>query len=436
MMLVRNAARRHIAQLQSTDRAAIFTTSGQDNLDFTDDRARLQDDLLRLLPRPRRETSGAQCPNMTYYLADLIVHKQDPNAIGAATEDVLACQFENDTTFLRAAQAVVSSAAEAELNIGDAETRLSLGALKETIRRMSVMPGQRTIVLASPGFFVPEQQMELQQVMDEALQAGIVINSLDARGVYVPTAGLDASRRIDAPGSVVAIETLNESAAAATDSDVLAELADATGGIFFHNKNDLDEGFRRTGAVPESYYVLAFTPQNLKLDGKFHKLEVKLEQLKGVSIQARKGYFAPTHTADEKEQAKSDIEDALFSQEDSHDLPVRLNTQFFKVGEDQAKLAVLAHIEVKQLRYDKADGRNRGSLTVVSALFDRNGRFISAIQKNVEMRWKDETLESKLSSGITLRSSFDVKPGAYLVRLVVRDSRGELAAESGAVEIP
>jgi hypothetical protein len=52
------------------------------------------------------------------------------------------------------------------------------------------------------------------------------------------------------------------------------------------------------------------------------------------------------------------------------------------------------------------------------------------------MHWKDETLEHKLGSGITLKSSFDVKPGAYLVRLVVRDSEGQsMSAENGSVEI-
>jgi hypothetical protein len=52
------------------------------------------------------------------------------------------------------------------------------------------------------------------------------------------------------------------------------------------------------------------------------------------------------------------------------------------------------------------------------------------------MHWKDQTLEHKLDSGITLKTSFDVKPGSYLVRLVVRDSEGQsMSAENGSVEI-
>ena len=58
------------------------------------------------------------------------------------------------------------------------------------------------------------------------------------------------------------------------------------------------------------------------------------------------------------------------------------------------------------------------------------------MEKTVTMHWKDDTLEHKLGSGITLKTSFDVKPGSYMVRLVVRDAEGQLmSAENGTVEI-
>jgi hypothetical protein len=97
---------------------------------------------------------------------------------------------------------------------------------------------------------------------------------------------------------------------------------------------------------------------------------------------------------------------------------------------------VLVHVDVKQIHFRKEEGRNRNDLTIVSGLFDRNGRFITGSEKILEMRLKDDTLANRLGSGITVKSSFDVKPGSYLVRLVVRDAEGQLAATNGAVEIP
>jgi hypothetical protein len=95
-------------------------------------------------------------------------------------------------------------------------------------------------------------------------------------------------------------------------------------------------------------------------------------------------------------------------------------------------------VDLKQILLRKDNGRNRNDVTVVSALFDNNGNFVSGWQKIVQLRLLDETVERlKQAPPIRVSSSFDVKPGSYLIRLVVRDSEGKLmATENGAVEIP
>ena len=306
--------------------------------------------------------------------------------------------------------------------------------LKDVVRRIAAMPGQRSILIVSPGFYNPEQLQEQTEVAERALHSYVTINALDARGLY--TVMLDASTN-RTPTSTIASDMLQlQQAEAVADGDVLSDLAYATGGTFFHNNNDLDKGFQQLDTPPEYSYLLAFSPQNLKFDGRFHNLKVKVTGPQKLSVQARKGYYAPKQAVGAAEQAKQQIQDEVFSQEELHDLPVELHTQFFKTSDDDAKLSVLVRLDVRHLHYRKADGRNNNSLTVVSALFDRNGNFVSGTQKVLQMRWKDETLDSKLASGVTLKSSFDVKPGSYLVRLVVRDDEGQLAAQNGAIEIP
>jgi hypothetical protein len=98
---------------------------------------------------------------------------------------------------------------------------------------------------------------------------------------------------------------------------------------------------------------------------------------------------------------------------------------------------VLARVNVKNLRFRKADGRNNDNLTVLSGLFDRNGNYITGTQKVVELHLLDPTLDKLLNSGISVRTNFDVAPGSYVVRLVVRDSEGQtMAARNGVVDIP
>jgi ribosomal protein L14E/L6E/L27E len=214
-------------------------------------------------------------------------------------------------------------------------------------------------------------------------------------------------------------------------------LADGTGGTFFHNRNDIDEGLREAAAAPAMSYLLGFSPQNLKINGAYHTLKVTLTGKQKLNIQARHGYYAPRTIKDPTEAAKEEIQEALFSQDEISDLPVQLQTQFFKKDESQARLAVLTHVDVKGIRFRKANGRNRDDLTVATAIFDENGNFVTGGEKIVEMKLLDKTVERLSRSGFTLKSSFDVKPGTYLVRMVVRDAEGsQMAARNGAVSIP
>lgn len=431
----REAAEKSLKTLRPTDRAAIFTISGQNNLDFTDDQVKLRDAMERIIPRPLVGNRASDCPKMTYYIADLIQNKNDPHALAAVTADVLDCQFNNDPRMQAMAQSVAQTAAAQGVLSGEAETHLALTSLKDVVRRVSAVPGQRCVVLVSPGFITPQQEYDIDNLIDRAMHANITISALDARGLYVVMPGGDINERISRNTQVAGIEGLYQLSSASADADVMAELADATGGIFFHNSNDLEEGFRRVSSTPEYYYVLAFSPQNLKLDGRFHKLKVTLKNPEKSSIQARRGYFAPKQVDGPEQQAKQEIEDALFSQEELHDLPVALHTQFFKPSDTEAKLTVLAHVDVKQLHFQKAEGRNNSNLTIVAGIFDRNGNLVVGNKKVLQMRLKDETLV-KMEPGLNVKSNFDVKPGSYLVRLVVRDAEGQIAAENGAIQIP
>jgi len=469
---VRDAAQRHFKTLQATDRASVFTTSGKTMLDFTEDRTKLQDALLHVTPYLATSAENNPCPDISYYMADLIVNKHDAEATRVATQDYLNCSQSTPSSYTvlsvgtqapvaqKLAPQLVSSTAQQVLSKGDMATQVSLGVVKYVVNRISRMPGQRNVVLISPGFLTPQMDYAYSDIIDRAVQSQVIINSLDARGLFAFIPGGDASKRgktidsaptvgdprsrgaaNDPEGAVVTdsgvLESQYEARSASAQADILSSLADGTGGTFFHNSNDFDEGFRRVAEAPAYSYALGFAPQNLKQDGSFHSLKVTLKNSKDITLQARRGYFAPKGFANPEEQAKQEMEDALFSQDEMHGLPVELHTQFFKSSDDDAKLTVLAYVDLKRLRFHRADGRNENVLTCSSAVFNRNGNYLQGMQKIVTMHLKDETLQHELASGMTLKTSFDVKPGSYLVRLVVRDAEGQLmSAESGAVEIP
>ena len=77
----------------------------------------------------------------------------------------------------------------------------------------------------------------------------------------------------------------------AANADVMEELADGTGGTFYHNSNDLEAGFRTLITRPDCTYLLAFSTANTK-PGAHHTLKVKVNE-PGLTVQARRGYSTP-----------------------------------------------------------------------------------------------------------------------------------------------
>jgi len=435
--VVRDAATRLFGALAPSDRVAMFSASGQFQLKFTADREQLAKSLYSIVPHPTTGAGFHDCPEITYYQADLIQNKHDSQALAIAAEDAVQCAFNGDETKVSQAAIMAQGAATRSLALGDQETEYAYRHVEEAIRQLSSMPGQRVMVFVSPGFIPSTLWAETSDLIDRASRAGIVINTLDARGLYTPDVLGDIADPPRDSARTAGFKTSYRVEAQMAQNQVLQQFAYGTGGTFFHNRNDLDEGLREAIAAPPLSYVLGFSPQNLKVDGHFHGLKVALTSKQKYSIQARNGYYAPKSIPNPVEAARQEIREAIFSQEELHDVPVDVQTQFFKKDATSARLSVLTHFDIKGIHFRKAEGRNADILTIATAIFDDNGNFVAGGEKTVQMRLLDTTYNRLSRSGLTLKSSYDVKPGSYMVRLVVRDGEGsQMAAHNGAVVIP
>lgn len=448
-MRVKLAAMKYITSgLLPGDQVGVFTSSERVEQDFTDDQAKIGAAISQVISRPIVSNPEDSCPEIFDYQAYLIVEAHDQFAMDIATEEYFDC---NCQAFLdnprvaaqcrmEGASSVMSTAEEA-LQVFETNTQASLRSLQHLVRRLAAYPGQRTILMVSPGFLTRTFESQLDEIADRALHSNITINALDAKGLYAPLpGGNDVTRRPvvtpTRPDLTGRKEQYRLDSFQAAD-DTLASLSADTGGFFFHNNNDLYEGFQRAGELPEIYYVLVFSPSNLKQDGRFHSLKVSLAQPAGLSVQARRGYFAKNKSTDPAVQASEEIQDAVFSPDELNELPIDVHTQYFRLNESTAKLSVMTHVDLRFVHFQKREGKNFDKLTLVTALFDANGKYITAMEKTLELRLLDATLTRLTPSGITLKTSFDVKPGRYLVRQVVRDVEGsELSGISRSVQIP
>jgi VWFA-related protein len=451
-MQARAAARKYVdASLAPTDRAAVYTMSGQFQTEFTDDRAKLHASLVSIQPRAvtaAAEQTNEDCPPMDYYEADAIQNRNDDQAISVATQDALACSSNpastNPTTgqptpaAIAAAQAQVAATALRKVEEGEQETESVFRRLREIMARMAILPGQRNIVLISPGFIFTNRETEYSALIDLAIRQNIFINTLDARGLYVPDLNGDISQQTNDPNPQYAgVRMSYRLDGQSRQTETLSSFATDTGGWAFHDNNDLLQGLREVASAPDAYYFLAYVPTSLKFDGRFHSLKVTVLTKDRYTIQARRGFFAPLHGETPEEVARRDVDDAVFSQEERHGVPIGLQTQFYKTDAMDAKLAVLAHVDLARVHFEKSGGRNVDDLTVVAAIFDRDGNFLTGTQRILSMKLRDDTLQRLAHSGVIVKNSFDLKPGDYVVRLVVRDANAALlSAQNGVVEIP
>jgi VWFA-related protein len=446
LVRMRLAAIRYVEKsVKPTERIALYTISGLSQVDFTDDREKVVAQLKTLIRRPigaYDPDQSHQCLKMSFYQADLIQNKNDQIAQAAALQDAVECALAGGASQQVAqneATSDVQSTSNEVLQSGELTTQYVIRRLDEIVRRVAVMPGQRSVVLLSPGFLTTTHEYDELRVVDRAAQSNVFINTLDARGLYTidPVGDISQPAPLHANSATSAISLQYRIDEQRVDSEVLWDLAASTGGFYFRNNNDLDAGLLQTASEPEVSYLLAFVPAEVKNDGKFHTISVKMLTKEKYTVQARRGFFAPKHGKTPDEVAKQDIEDAVFSQEEQQGLPVRLNLQYFKTDDVNARLSVLTHVDVSQIHFDHAGDRNNDDLTIVAALFDRNGNFLKADQKTLEMKLKDITLEKLHQDGLTVKTNFDVKPGGYLVRLVVRDAHdSQIASRNGVVDIP
>lgn len=428
MANVRAAALSHFQNnFAAGDHASIYSTSGKTSLEFTTDRERLEGTVSKLRWGQVADSGGMQCPDVSYYIADLVVTKADSQVLPGLIKYTLECSHIQDPLL---AEQIALAVVNRELIIGSRNTQLALSTLRRAIRRLSGMPGQRVIVLASPGFFAqtPEAIKATAEVLELAAKYDVIINGLSVRGVILAEEEEDVtrkaivSRRVP-PGASSPeqgwIRYRRESARA--DGDVMNDLAEGTGGIFVHNNNNLRTGFEQVATAPEFSYVLGFSPE-LMADGTFHSLRVRLPNEKGASVEARRGYYALKPDPKSSQSSMAELEDAIFSRDEKSDLPVVVQTGYSKPKvANLVKVLVTAKIDVTSLPHKDVGGRSLDSFDVATTLFDREGGYVAGTAETVTFG-APATAPSREDPAVTLHWEFpQIKTGSYMVRLVIRE---------------
>ena len=428
LVSTRKAAKKLLTEgLSAGDMVGIFFMSKGQILPFTDDVMKLNESLDKLTIATRSPALPS-CPNLTEYDAYVIANRKDPLLVPVKVAEAVQCGLcPAAGTSCTSRVEYMATGVWNQIRFTSLNTLVSIGRIVDF---MATLPGRRVVLMASSGFLSGTLEAEREEIVNRALHGGVVINALDAKGLYALDSGVSETNMNGR--SVVA--RLNQGTSPQWESAAaMSILSASTGGLFFHNSNDLELGLKELGLVPEFSYSLAFVLP-VAPDGRYHKLKVRLKHNSPYSLQARPGYFAAIIPA-APPAGERRIDQEAMSAGTLDEVPVSISAVAGNLPSGEPALMMVLHLDVAHLPFVKQAGRRTQKLTVVAALFDRAGNFVTGKECVMDFGLKENTFKL-LAGGMDAAVTLTAPAGKYRLRGVVQDaSDGKITASSLSAEI-
>lgn len=442
------------------DRAALFAASGQLGFlqQLTDNKAVLH----AALQKFNLQTEGVEdkdWPPMTEGQA-VMIEQNDPDMLNYFCTAMRGSSWDAtpSSSYSRGqptqpctpqlAQAVRARAGQlASLSAGVAERTLS--ALRDLVRASAALPGRKVIFFLSDEFVLQPQRSnivdKLRQLTDAAARVGIVIYSLDTRGLVV---GLPEAKTKRAPDTTGALAHSGYSEVMA-QQDALNALAADTGGRFLKNTNALDTALVTALAEVSRYYLLGWYVDPASVQpGKYRSIQVAVKDRSDLKVRLRQGLVDLSQlVARNQNQADTAIPSALPAGNDLSAvlrspfqldaLPIQLNAGYVFQPDKGYVLAISYLVDVNAA--DLLAGREKDGLTidVMGAVGNKNG--VSVGDFSEHLSWAgDPTGLTRPGDGAFSHGRFIIlEPGIYQVRVAARDpSSGRAGSAWEWIDVP
>lgn len=326
----------------------------------------------------------------------------------------------------------------------------TLGALNFVIRGLRELPGRKAVVLVSDGVPIFNRSGEstrvldaLRRLIDLANRASVVIYTVDARGL--PTLGLTAADEVGGMGPEEIERSLSDRRLSYFESqNGLNYLAQQTGGLFIRNTNDIAKGIHRVLEDQRGYYLLGYRPDESTFDQagrrRYHRIVVKVRRT-GLRVRSRTGFYGVTdEEARPVRRTRSEqLMAALTSPFASGGVDLRLTSIFLADPKFGPVMRSLLLINGGELTWKlEADGWSKSVMDIWAITFDADGKPVSETNRTYTMRARGELLETLRKNGLIYTMNVPIKkPGAYQLRVAVRDAASErIGSANRFIEVP
>jgi VWFA-related protein len=299
----------------------------------------------------------------------------------------------------------------------DASARDTLQRLADLIAQYRTVEGRKTVVFFSEGFHQQNVTRELEHVAAAAAQSYAVFYSFDLNR----RAGSDISQPAT-PATPVATEAL-------VRTEPLGGLAGETdGALIIDAASHLDSALAKIADQAQDYYVVGFTPSAAALAarGDYRRVTVRVKR-PGATVSARTGYATvkPGSSLDRRRA----IDAALAAPFSQQGLRVEYTTYTMRAdnaGRSRVILSLEADLPVRRSEDDNAD--------VVFVVRDmRDGRVVASGTDTIPL--PDAAADGAATGRGLYRVHFDVPPGAYMMRTVVREPGGLVGSADRKLDV-
>jgi VWFA-related protein len=317
--------------------------------------------------------------------------------------------------------------------------RITLQILERVLTSLAATKGRKSVILVSEGFIYDPNLDEFKTTVMASRRSNAAIYFLDSKGLQgnMPYTSAEFGPNIDNQDLGAAfLDQMSESEGAES-------LASDSGGFIVKNTNDLEKGIGRIAAESRIYYLIGYNPKDARRDGRFRKIQVRLAGRKGLQVRARKGYYAPLDDGGKtaaKAASATDpaVQAALDSPYDEKEIPLRMTSYVFNetlLG--KASTLVATEIDLRPFAFQEQQGRFVDTLEFLLVVAHREtGEFFRYDQK-IDMRLLAETREKLARTGYALVRDFELAPGGYQAKIVVRDKNsGHIGTVVHEFEVP
>jgi VWFA-related protein len=320
--------------------------------------------------------------------------------------------------------------------------RASMASLRAVAEHLANLPGQRLVAYFSEGFSMvgargePETG-EIESVTSRAARSGVVIYSIDARGLAANPVFDVSAGDFDAGAGQTSQMSAYLSAAVTESQNGMNALARDTGGEPFFNTNDLNRALGRALEENRVYYRIAYhSPEGD--DTKFRRVSLSVKNHPDYKVRTQRGYRVEPEAAEALKTPAQKLIAAMLSPLTATAIPVDASAGFYVGAGDEAQVTFRAHIDASRLDWGAQSGDTaRVDLEVLTAIYDLAGKPVASFPEKIQSTLRAGDVELAKRNGIDSVKRLSLKPGLYQIRVGVREPSTErVGTSSVVVEVP